>query len=91
MEEVSDAELISAYKTCFASSSGRIVLRHLIKAHGVFRTNFSEDGPHSTAFNEGGRNAVLQIMRKLHKKQENLDEKLIEQGEEYEYSHDEIL
>ena len=81
--EITDAQLISAYKNCFKSDSGRIVLKHLMKAHGVFRPSFIEDNQHATSFNEGGKNVVLKIMQKLHREEEELNDKLIDEGEEY--------
>lgn len=83
MQKESDAEIISAYKSCFNSAAGKIVLKHLIRVHAVFRSSFSEDSTHAMAFNEGGKNSVLQILRKLHKKDEELEDQLTEQGEEY--------
>ena len=85
MERVSEAQLISAYKNCFATDSGRIVLKHLLKAHQVFSTDFVEENTHSTSFNQGGKNVVLGIMRKLHVNEDQLQENLIDRGEEYVY------
>lgn len=85
ISELTSEELRSAYKSCFKSQSGKIVLQHLIKVHGVLRPSFIEDNQHATSFNEGGKNVVLKIMQKLHFKEEELSDQLIEEGEEYVY------
>jgi len=53
------------YKNTFETKSGEKVLRHLMKVHGVFTTSFVEDNQYSTAFNEGGKNVILQIIKKV--------------------------
>ena len=56
---------IADYQRTFDTPSGKKVLYHLMKAHGVMERSFIEDNQFATAFNEGGRNVVLQILKKL--------------------------
>ena len=74
---------ISDYKKTFGSPEGRRVLFHLMKVHGVMLTSHVEGDPYSTAFNEGGRNVVIQILRKMRMDLKEM-EKLIEQESEME-------
>ena len=71
---------VADYQATFGSPQGKRVLRHLIKSHGFLHSSFVEKDPYSMAFNEGGRNAIIQIINKL-----KLDIKRIE----YELLHTE--
>lgn len=57
--------LVSDYQECFNSPAGKKVLAHLMKVHGVLQSSFVEGKADATAFNEGGRNAILQILKKM--------------------------
>jgi len=56
---------ISDYQEVFGSPTGKKVLHDLMKKHGVLERSYSDHCQFATAFNEGGRNAVLMIMKKL--------------------------
>ncbi len=56
---------LSDYQQTFRSEAGTRVLRHLMKVHGILGTSYVEKDSLATAFNEGGRNVVIQIIRKL--------------------------
>lgn len=55
---------VADYQSTFNTDSGRRVLRHLMKVHGFMVTSHVEGDAYSTAFNEGGRNAIIQIIKK---------------------------
>jgi len=56
---------VADYQQTFGTPAGRRVLRHLMKVHGFLNSSLVEKDCCGTAFNEGGRNAVVQIMHKL--------------------------
>lgn len=73
-----DVARLYDYQQTFNTESGRRVLRHLMKMHGMMQTSFVED-PYATAFNEGGRNVVIQIFHKLRKNPKELEEEILDQ------------
>jgi hypothetical protein len=50
-----------------------------MRAHGVLDKSFVEGKPDATAFNEGGRNAVLMILKKLRIDIKKLEQMLLEE------------
>lgn len=52
------------YKRTFQSEHGERVLRHLMKRFGILNSTMT-DNPYLTAFNEGQRSVVIEIIRKL--------------------------
>jgi hypothetical protein len=51
-----------------------------MKAHGVLDKSFVEGNQYATAFNEGGRNVILQIMKKLKISIKKLEHMLVEES-----------
>jgi hypothetical protein len=72
---------ITDYKEAFRSPHGQRVLQHLIDMY-MTKTSHVEGDPHSTAFNEGARNVVLMIIKKLKLDIGQLQEMLEHQEEE---------
>jgi hypothetical protein len=71
--------LISDYQQTFGTPHGKNVIRHLMKVHGVLDKSFVEGKADATAFNEGGRNAVLMILKKLRIDIKKLEQILLEE------------
>jgi hypothetical protein len=69
---------VSDYQKVFNSVEGRRVLRHLMKVHGFMQTSYN-DNPYATAFNEGARNVIIQVMNKVRLDLNKLEEDIKEQ------------
>lgn len=65
-------DVIGAYNRLFSSHDGKIVLQDLMQQHNVLKPIFDAD-PQKMALNEGGRNAILRIMKFL-----SIEEKQLE-------------
>ena len=63
-EQRIDDRMQEAYRLTFGSEHGQMVLRDLMAQHSFFTTTF-RDTPHSTAFCEGERNVILNILNRL--------------------------
>ncbi len=61
---IQQMEQIQQYQAVFRSAAGKVVLRHLMTKHGVLKSTFATD-PYQTAYNEGQRAVVLEIMKTL--------------------------
>lgn len=78
--------LVADYKRVFGTPHGKKVLRHLMKMHGFLQHSHIEGDPYSTAFNEGCRNVVVLIARKLKMDLVVMEEELTkEEDEEHDY------
>lgn len=53
------------YDTIFSTPEGKRVLADLAQRHGVFETVFVPGDPHHTAFREGKRSVVTDLLRYL--------------------------
>lgn len=53
------------YQLTFDSPHGRRVLWHLMKMHGYMEPSYVPGDSHGTAFNDGSRNVLNQIFKKL--------------------------
>ena len=83
-EQISEVELNQAYRETFASKSGSLVLRHLVREHGLLRQAFVDGDSHATSFNDGGRNVIIQLLRRIHTDEE-IEKQVIQQGVDYDY------
>lgn len=54
-----------AYRRVFAGPDGRTVLHDLMRRNGLLATSQVDGDPHRTAFNEGRRAAVLELLSVL--------------------------
>ena len=70
-EKIKNYKKIKAYKQLFRGDEGRTVLMDLMRSFGISRTSFDKD-PQITAFKEGQRSVVLNILNLL-----NIDEQKI--------------
>jgi uncharacterized protein (DUF433 family) len=52
----------------FATDVGKRVLRYLMDRNGIFRSTHQPGDPHGTAFCEGQRDVVLDVLNILKKK-----------------------
>jgi|TARA_R110002124_G_scaffold66956_2_gene181964 hypothetical protein len=64
---VTPKELKAAYKACFATNDGKIVLDDLEQRFGLWRTSYVPDSD-ETAFREGQRDAVVFIHNTMKEK-----------------------
>ena len=67
------------YKAVFESPVGQKVLWDLMKFTGFLSPSHTIGDPYSTAFNDGQKNTILHIMKKLKFDQEKL-QKQIDEG-----------
>ena len=70
---------VQNFKDTFSTIHGKKVLWELMRETGFNSTNFSQD-PYVTSFNEGSRNTVLYILKRLNVDVKTIEAK-IEQGE----------
>lgn len=72
------------YQSTFNTPHGERVLRHLMHNHGMMITSYVEKDPYAMAFNEGGRNVIIHILKKLRIDVRKLKEEILKvdlQGE----------
>jgi len=55
----------AAYRAVFTSPDGEKVLRDLMKRGGLLETSMVEGDPHLTAFKEGKRAVILDVLAEL--------------------------
>lgn len=55
----------AAYRDLFDSDAGRLVLHDLARRGGLHETSFEPGDPHHTAFREGRRSMVLEVLQML--------------------------
>lgn len=60
-----DTALSKAYQNVFKSKDGMLVLDDLIKRNKVFQSSYVRGDTHETAFYEGKRRAILEIMSRV--------------------------
>jgi len=53
------------YQRTFGTVYGKRVLWHLMKMHGFMEHSHVAGDSHSTAFNDGGRNVINNILKKM--------------------------
>lgn len=79
----SKARLVQAAQKVFDSEEGRILLHHLIRQGHFLQSSYVQgERPNDTAFREGERNMVLQIMALLKMSPKDV-EKLSEEAQYY--------
>jgi hypothetical protein len=65
VKEKTTQELSSHYKRVFTSDDGQVILEHMKLCHNFYRTSQVKGDPHESAFQEGQRYAVLNILKML--------------------------
>jgi len=61
--DTSNEEIIrTAYRECFTSKSGELVLNHLMETFDFWRSTYSPGQHDESLIREGGRNVVLLIL-----------------------------
>tara|TARA_E500000305_G_C3953294_1_gene203291 strand:+ start:164 stop:415 length:252 start_codon:yes stop_codon:yes gene_type:complete len=69
INEIRTEELTGNYRRIFTSDDGQVVLEHLKLCHNFYRTSQVKGDPHESAFQEGQRYVVLNILTMLEDKQ----------------------
>lgn len=72
---------ISDFKEVFDTPAGGRVLRSLMHACGFMHSSHVPGDPYATAFNEGGRNVVIQILHKARIDLKKLEDEIKRQPE----------
>lgn len=73
---------IDDYQKVFGSERGKKVLRHMMRISGFLSTSHVNNDPYSTAFNEGMRSMVIQIIKKTKIDIKDLEERLQQNQED---------
>lgn len=73
--------LVNDYHDTFSSETGKAVLLDLMKRSGILSTSMIKGDPHMTAFNEGKRAIVLEILSRCRMTVEDI-EKMSRQQED---------
>jgi hypothetical protein len=60
---VNEIERHDLYKMVFDSPNGQLILKDLADRHRIFQTTFVTNDPYATAFNEGRRAVILDLIR----------------------------
>ena len=71
------------YQQSFESESGKKVLRHLMKTCGIMQPSIDmkDCNPYATAFNEGRRAVVIEILQKLRVDLKRVESEIMAQPE----------
>jgi len=74
---------IAEYQQVFDSGSGKKVLRHLMRNCGMMQPSLDmkDCNPYATAFNEGRRAVVIEILQKLRIDLKRVETEIMEQPE----------
>ena len=74
---------IAEYQQVFDSESGKKVLRHLMRNCGMMQPSIDmkDCNPYATAFNEGRRAVVIEILQKLRIDLKRVETEIMEQPE----------
>jgi hypothetical protein len=72
---------ISDYQQTFNSPAGQKVLLHIMQSCGIMSSSFVKGDSHVTAFNEGQRSVVVQILKTLKIDLRKLEEQIRQQPE----------
>ena len=65
LNEITTEQLRGNYQRVFKSDDGEMVLEHLKICFGFYQTTYAKGDSHDTAFFEGQRAVVLNILRML--------------------------
>ena len=74
-------ETILAYRRCFDSEDGKLVLKDLFKSCHMMTSTMDKD-PYETAFNEGARSVVLRILKTTNTDMEALNKFIADMEQE---------
>ena len=65
INELTIEQLRGNYKRLFDTDDGKVVLEHLKVCFGFYQTTYAKGDPYDTAFFEGQRSVVLNVLRML--------------------------
>ena len=65
VKEKTTQELSSHYRRVFTGDDGQVIMEHLKLCHNFYRTSQVKGDPHESAFQEGQRYVVLNILKML--------------------------
>lgn len=71
-KKVALAQIRINYQQCFATPEGEKVIADLIDECGFIRSSMVDGDPYGTAFNEGKRQVIVDILNKLNTDPEKL-------------------
>lgn len=73
-------DLLTTYQKVFDSEDGKLILHDMMKANGMFDTTFDEN-PYRTAFQEGRRSVITNLIMLLGKDANEMYKQFKEQEE----------
>ena len=65
INELTIEQLRGNYKRLFDTDDGKVVLEHLKVCFGFYQTTYAKGDPYDTAFFEGQRSVVLNVLRMM--------------------------
>lgn len=74
--------LVNDYQDTFSGDSGKAVLMDLMKRSGILSTSMIKGDPQMTAFNEGKRAMVLEILSRCRLTVEDIEKMSRQQDED---------
>jgi hypothetical protein len=74
---------IMDYKRTFETEHGKKVLWHMMKVYGFLDRSYVPEDPCGTAFNDGSRNVINNILKKININVQAYEKMLNEHEEEY--------
>ena len=76
INEIRTEDLKNNYRRMFLTDDGQIILDHLKQCFGFYQTTYAKGDPYDSAFFEGQRSVVLNILRMME------PQKILEQQKE---------
>ena len=86
---MNEIERHDLYKMVFDSPNGQLILTDLADRHRIFQTTFVTNDPYATAFNEGRRAVILDLIRFINHDLEFIKEVMKERHARERRSHTE--
>tara|TARA_R100000742_G_C4278564_1_gene101569 strand:- start:238 stop:489 length:252 start_codon:yes stop_codon:yes gene_type:complete len=65
INEITTEQLKGNYQRLFKTDDGEMVLEHLKTCFGFYQTTYAKGDSHDTAFFEGQRSVVLNVLRMM--------------------------
>ena len=65
INEIRTEDLKRNYRFLFETNDGKVVLEHLKRCFGFYQSTYAKGEPYDTAFYEGQRSVVLNILRMM--------------------------
>ena len=65
ISQIRTGDLKDNYRRIFNTDDGKVILEHLKVCFGFYQTTYAKGDPYDTAFFEGQRSVVLNIIRMM--------------------------